>query len=208
MKPNKNKKKRPVPQTRFFSLLEGRLEDALLIYSNMIDEPIEVDPALDTLTNARVTFIPFPTQPPYAQGLAEIEEALLKQMGVVIRRRDDGKVIAEPKTGPSKGTASRRPSAKPLHEIVLHALVGCPNEFTAGRWPGEQSRQRLEDGTLELHLQVPNLDAVVTWLAGTCFEVRAVSPEELRDLLREAGRRIVESHSKRRKPDSDDSFAA
>ncbi|MFN7138125.1 MAG: WYL domain-containing protein [Limisphaerales bacterium] len=182
------------------------MEDALLIYSNMIDEPIEVDPALDTLTDARVTFIPFPTQPPYEEGLAEIEEALLKQMGVVIRRRK-GKVIAEPKTGPSKAKVSRRPSAKPQHEVVLHALAGCPNEFIACRWPGEQSRQQLDDGTLELHLQVPNLDPVVTWLGGTGFEIRAIAPEELRGLLREVALKMMEGYRNLQKPDQGDGFA-
>ena len=205
MKPS-NKKKRPVPQTRFFPLLNGRLEDALLIYSNMIDEPIEVDPALETLTEPGITFIPFPTQPPYEEGLAAIEEALLKQVGVVICRRN-GKVIAEPKTGPSNAAFSRRPSAKPLHEVILHARAGCPPELIASRWPGEQSRQQLEDGTLELHLEVPNLDPVVTWIVGSGCGIRAVAPEGLRELVREVAREMIEKYGEKQKPDSDDAFA-
>ena len=77
-KPN-NKKRWPVPQARFFALLNGRLEDALLIYSNMIDEPIEVDSALETLTEPGITFIPFLPQPTYEKGLAEIEEVATRR---------------------------------------------------------------------------------------------------------------------------------
>lgn len=204
MKGSDKKNKGPVLEPMFFSLLGGKLEDALLIYSNLIDEPIEVDPALDALTEPCIGFMFFRSQLGYKEGLAEIERALLKQIGVVIKRRK-GKVIAEPKSGPSKAKRSGRPSAKPLHEVILHVPAHRVHH-AYGRWPGEQSRKRLKDGAIELHLKVPNLDPVYTWLAGTTFEVIAMSPPELRQLLRETLLKIVENHGGAQ--DSDDEFPA
>ena len=195
MNPNSKKKKVPVPQTRFFSLLKGRLEDALLIYSNMIDEPIEVDPALDSITEPCISFMPFPTQPPYEEGLKEIEYGLLKYAGVVIKRRN-GKVYAELKSGPTKAPAGRRPVHKPLHDVVLHVPAEKAQQYASSRWPGEQSRKRLKDGTIELHLSVPNLEPLETWLGGTCFKVIAMAPEELRNMIRETLRKIIENHTR------------
>ncbi len=158
-----------------FSLLEGQLEEALLIYSALAGEEVVMDPALDGLTE-RCIHLASLFQPEGMTDMEYIEHELSRKLNVVIRP-GDGKLVAELRSGPTK-RVGKRPDEKSKHRVVVHVETAAryPMRDVSQRWPGETERQKTSKGNVLVTLEVPNLEMVLRWLGSGCIPME---PREL-----------------------------
>lgn len=181
----------------FFFLIEGCIEDAMLIYSNMINETVLLDPALEKFIGKPVMVCHPLGDPGLKGGLQEIKDELYRRFKAVVRERN-GLVYFEPETGATKRPVGSggRPEPKPeipMHDVVLRMKLGENERYEKVRWPGEQSRRTVEKNVAELHLKVPNLAPIVGWCMVTTCMVRPNSPPELCEMMQERIRRFCKS---------------
>src|SRR5207249_1057663 len=82
----------------------------------------------------------------------------------------------------------------PLHDVVLRVRLKEASRRERARWPGEQSRRALDEDILELNLKVPNLHVVEKWCLGARGSVKAIAPNELREMILATLRDMIESN--------------
>ena len=158
-----------------FALLEGRLDEALLIYSALANEIVETDPAVEGLADRCLNLASL-FQPEGMTDLEYIEHELSRKLNVVIRPRE-GKLTAELRSGPTK-RVGERPVEKPKHRVVVYLEAGARYQMhdLSQRWPGETERQKTVKGNMQVTLEVPNLEMVLRWLGPGCIPME---PREL-----------------------------
>jgi predicted DNA-binding transcriptional regulator YafY len=62
-------------------------------------------------------------------------------------------------------------------------------------WHPSQRAKRLPDGGVELCFEVSGLEEVASWILGFRGAATAVAPQELRTMVREAGKQIADKHA-------------
>ncbi len=85
-------------------------------------------------------------------------------------------------------------SGKHEHSVVARFEAAVADYIREKRWHPSQKIVELDDGSLELHLNLSSLPEVQRWLMGWAGQVTAVSPPELVDALRQAAQQVLQKH--------------